>query len=125
MDDLRRFAVERFCFNDFSTKGLADTLMAEADAEQWKIFTRGNTDHLEAYACMVGVGRAGGNDDAFGLQIKDLFRGDFIIAMDDDILPQIPEILDQVVGKTVVVINQDNHGLFLWLKRVQNSKGEA
>lgn len=93
--------------DDFTAKGLSDGLMAEADAEQRDVVIGCGADQVEADACVIGVARAGGNDDAFRGCLQDIFDADLVIAMDDSLDAQIPEILDQVVGEAVIIIDQD------------------
>ena len=110
MFDVIGFAMDGFGLDDFAAKGLTDSLMAEADAEEGRITLGGGLDEVEANAGMVGIAGAGGDEDAFGFFREDLIDGDFVIAIDLGFDAQIAQILDQVVGKAVVIVDQRNHG---------------
>lgn len=72
---------------------------------------------------MVGVGRAGGNDDGFGFQGEGFFDGDFIVAADIHARPQIPQILDEVVGEAVVIVDEEDHGESYGARRQGMARG--
>ncbi len=67
-------------------------------------------------ASFVRATRARGNDDAIGAELLDLLDGDLIVAIDLDVLSngkfgsQFAEVLHQVIGKAVVVIDDQNQG---------------
>lgn len=94
--------------DDFAAEGLTDGLMAEADAEQGQVMFGSFLDEREADARMVGVAWAGGNDDAFGGSFENCIDADLVITMNNSLDTQIAEILDQVVGEAVIIIDQDD-----------------
>jgi hypothetical protein len=74
---------------------------------------------LPAAACISGtliarlVRRAGTrrNHDAVGLERKRLLDGQLVVAHDGQLRAQLAQILHQVIGKAVVVVNHQNlHG---------------
>jgi hypothetical protein len=45
------------------------------------------------------------------VELRDLVRCDLVVAPDDDLSAQLPEVLDQVVREGVVVVDhEDPHG---------------
>ena len=57
----------------------------------------------------IGRTRAGGNDDLIRCDFRDLFKRDGIVAMHDEICPQFPEILHEVVREGIVIVDDENH----------------
>lgn len=111
MKDGGDFAVARFGRADnLPAKGLPHGLKPQADTEQGDIRRRTGGDEAEADAGMVRIGRAGGNDDSLWFQIERSLNTQRIVAVNDDILPQIPHILDEIVGERVIIIYQQDHG---------------
>ena len=53
--------------------------------------------------------RTGGNDDLFGRDLRDLCQRDGIVAMHDELCPQFPEILHEVVREGIVIVDDENH----------------
>src|SRR3989344_3895959 len=94
--------------NDFAAKRLADRLMAEADAEDWQGFRR-MADESEADPGFIWRTRPGRQQDGLRPQAQRLIDGDRIIAMDNRLRPQLVEIVDEVVGEAVVVIDHQDH----------------
>src|SRR4051794_30169528 len=63
-----------------------------------------------------GVSRRAGprrNHDALRFAPCDLFHSDFVIAMHFHVAAQLTKILREVVGKRIVVVEQQNHDFFL------------
>src|SRR3954470_4291751 len=89
--------------DDLPAERLTDRLVSEADAED-RDFAREMPDKLNANA---GVGwRAGArrDHDLRGAQLFELRQIDLIVSADDNFLTQFAQVLDQVIGKGVVVI---------------------
>jgi hypothetical protein len=94
--------------HDAAAEGLADRLVAQANAED------GNPAGKLANRCQGNPGlrrRAGaGRDHQHGrVKASDLGDGDGIVAEHPDVLPQLAEILDEVVGEGVIVIEHQQH----------------
>jgi len=94
--------------HDLAAIDLADRLMAQADAQDRHGAIR-LFDHLQADARLVGGAGAGRQDDAFGLHRQRLRRRNLVIADDFYLRPQLAQIMEEVVGETVIVIDQEQH----------------
>jgi hypothetical protein len=106
--DFRKLPVEGSCPHDLSAEGLPDCLVAEAHAEDWNAGGR-FADEIEANAGFVGRARAWREDDRIGLQRHDVGDRNLVVAMDDHIRPQPSQIVEEVEGEAVIVVDQDNH----------------
>ena len=97
-----------FRADDFATERVADGLMAEADAENGNFAGEVLDDgHAQTrFARRAGAGR---NNDAFGAHAGDFVECDFVVAADFELLPHLAEVLRQVVGERVVVVEEQNH----------------
>ena len=89
-------------------EGLADALVAEADAEQ-RHPARGLLHQLQADAGLVGVAGAGRDHDRFRLHRQRLVRAQRVVAPDLDIGPELAQEVHQVVDEAVIVIDQQDH----------------
>src|SRR5262245_39686588 len=108
MPDFRKLPVEGSCPHDFSAKGLPDGLVAEAYPEDWNAGGR-FADEIEANAGFVGRAGAGRENDRIGLQRHDVADRNLVVAMDDHVRPQPSQIVEEVEGEAVIVVDQDNH----------------
>ena len=94
--------------DDVAAVGGADGLVAQAHAQDRLLAGEGLDDgHRDA-----GLGRrarAGRHADAVGVERGDLFQGDLVVARHAHVLAQFTEVLDQVVGKRVVVVDHQQH----------------
>ena len=108
--DARQLAVHRLGrAHDLAAIGLADGLMAQAHAQDRHAAVR-LCDQLQADARLVGGAGPGRQHDAFGLQRQRLARGQRVIALDPHLRAQLAQIVEQVVGEAVIVIDQKDHG---------------
>ena len=94
--------------DDLASECLADGLMAQADTQNRNFaghvpYQRNENASL---ARRTGPRR---EQDAVGLQRLDLLDCELIVAMDLDLGPQFSEILDEVVGERIVVVEDKNH----------------
>ena len=55
--------------------------------------------------------RSGRDDDAVGAEGLDFSEGDFVVAADFDLGAQFSEILDEVVGEGIVVVEDEDLSL--------------
>src|SRR5215204_5238903 len=105
----RRLAVYWLAAHYLGTKSLPDGLVAEADTKGGNILT----DLLDQLDRDPGlVRRAGTGGDYYPIRVErgDFLRRDLIVAPHEDLGPELPEILDKVVGKGVVVVyDEDPH----------------
>src|SRR5215472_142103 len=107
--DLAGFAMEKFrSADDFSAKSCTNGLVAEANTEDWK-FSGKTLDELDGNARFPRRTRSGRNDNALRAAAGDFFNGDFVVAMDFDVRTELTQILREVVGKRIVVVQQQNH----------------
>ena len=108
--DGRGFAVhEARGADDFAAVDLADALVAEADSEN------GNfpSEFPDRVATDAGFGRGagtGGDDDFFWCEFCNVGQGDLVVALHEQVGAEFAEILDEVVGKGIVVIDDEYHG---------------
>ena len=97
--------------HDIAAKGLTDGLMAQTDPQQrgpgfGRRRRQGKTD-----AGLRRIAGAGGQHDSLGLQRHRGLHIQGIIAAHDNIRPQFAQIMHEVVGKAVVVIDEKQHTL--------------
>ena len=107
--DLARFAMEEFrCADDFAAECSTNGLMAEAHTEDRK-FSGQALDQLDGNARLLRRARSGRNYDALRFPADDFFDGDFVVSVHFDLATEFAEILRKVVGKGIVVVEQENH----------------
>ncbi len=103
--------------------GLADRLMAETDAEDRDVGAE-PLDRLDADA---GFGRragAGGEDDPLGIERGHLVDGDLVVAHDLHHRAFLADIVDEVEGEAVVIVDDQEHRAGLPLFRADtDSRG--
>jgi hypothetical protein len=90
-----------------SAKSFPDRLVSQAYAENRHPSSK-VTHQINADAGFVGRARAGGDDNLCGTHVLDLSQGDLVIATNFDLRAQFPKILNQVVGKGVVVVEYED-----------------
>src|ERR1022692_4219607 len=95
--------------NDAPSEGLADGLVTEAHAKNGN-FTREALHHRDRNARFVGSARPRRNDDLLRLPSLDLFQRDRVVAMHVHLGAQLAQVLRQVVGERIVVVDQEQHG---------------
>ena len=93
--------------NHASAEGFADRLMSEADSEHWD-FSCEVADELDADACFMGRAGPWRDDDLFRSHLLDLANRDLIVAANFDFCAQFAEVLDQVVGERIVIVEYEN-----------------
>ncbi len=94
--------------DDFAAKGLTDCLMTKADAQKGHVIFRSFLDQGKADTGVIGVAWAGRDHDTCGGGFKHIIDTDLVIAMDNSLDAQVAEILDQVIGEAVIIIDQDD-----------------
>ena len=92
----------------FAAKGFADGLMSQAYTED-RGLARHVTDQRNQdprFARRTGPRR---QQDALRLQRFNLFDGELVVAADQHVRPKLAQVLNQVVGEGIVVIEDKNH----------------
>ena len=91
-----------------SAERFADGLVPQADAQNREPPAQ-LPDHLDADACIFRPAGAGGEDNARRVQRGNLFHRHGVVADDPDVRFQRTDELVQVIGKAVIVIDQQDH----------------
>src|SRR5262249_31454577 len=115
-----------------AAEGLSDCLVAEANPDH-RDRRRRLADQLEADAGLVRRARTGRQHDRFRVHGDHLVGRDLVVAVDDDVCPQPAEIMVQVEGEAVVVVDQDDHSRPFsrplehvgWVERSETQRLEA
>ena len=111
MTDLRLFAVHGFGgANNVGPKGLPQSLMAQTHPQKGNVVFSGITHQRNADAGVFGGTGTWGNNNGFGGQGPNIRQRDGIIAHNMDARADHLNIMDQIINKTVVIINKQNHG---------------
>src|ERR1051326_5257328 len=93
-----------FGSDNFPLKRHSQRLMTEADAQERK--TPGKmADDLDRYARLFRCAGSRRNDDTAGFQCFDLVDRNFIIAEYSNVFTKLPEILHEVIGKGIIVVD--------------------
>src|SRR6478672_5106685 len=98
--------------HDVAAKDLRDALMAKTNAENWNVGAEFH-DQLRADPGVLGSARSGRDADAIRLQRARFFRSDLVIAFHQDLGAELAEILDEVVGERIVVIDDEHVHRFI------------
>ena len=107
--DFAGFAVHQFLrADDPAAEGRADSLMAQAHSENWNLAGKA-LDQRDADASFLRGARARGDDDALGTHGGNFVERDLIVAANIQFLTQLAEILGEVVGERIVVVEEQNH----------------
>src|SRR5579864_2380044 len=93
--------------NDVAAESFAYRLVPEADSE-YRHLPREVADQFDADARLMRRAWAGGDDDALGTHALDLVHGNLVVAAHLDLGAQFSEVLDQVVGERIVVVEYEN-----------------
>ena len=96
--------------DDAAAIEVADGLVSEADAEDGFLAGEG-ADHVEGDAGFGGGAGAGGDEDAVGVEREGFGGRDLVVAEDALFDAQLTEILDEVEGEGIVVVDDEQHGV--------------
>ncbi len=100
----RDFAVhQRFGAYGVAAEGLADGLMAEADAHN-RQFAGEMADGVYRNTGFFGGAGAGADNEIVGRECGDFVEGDVVVAAHHHFLAEFGKILHDVVGKRIVVV---------------------
>jgi hypothetical protein len=104
VEDLRQLAVHRDArAHDASAKNLADALMAQAHAEDRQA-TSEMPDQVHGDPGLIGSARAWRDHQDVGCQIGNRLDRHCIVALDPHGLAELTEILREVPGEGIVVV---------------------
>ena len=110
MQNRRRFAVHQSIrANHIAAEHIAYALVSEADAEDGDSGAVGEDD-FAGDAGFLGGARPWRNHDAARSQFFDVGNADFIVPKNPELCTQFAEVLDEIVGERVVVIDDEEHG---------------
>src|SRR5258708_754135 len=117
MADRRGFAVDDSArMHDLAPESLADRLMTEAHAQYrdpaGKLAYRRERDPR-----FGGSAGPGGNDDPFRSHRSDVRRRDLVVAKHFDVGAELAQILHQIPGEGIVVVDHQNHKRPILLKK--------
>jgi len=91
-----------------AAEDFADALVPETDAEERDRGSEG-ADDITADPGFGRCARSGGDANSFGRLLPDLIESDAIIPMHLHCSPQLSEILDEIVGERIVVVDDEEH----------------
>ena len=94
--------------HDPAAERLADGLMPEADAENGNAL-RGFVDQIEADSRLVGGAGTRREHDRVRIGREHVGARELVVAVDDDLRPQSAEVMDEVEGETVVIVDEHDH----------------
>src|SRR3546814_6613836 len=98
--------------------------MAEADAEQRPLCVGAGGDEIEADPGLVGRAGTGRDENRPGAACQRLDRGQRIVALDAHFGPQLDQIMDEVEGEAVVIVDDEDHGALLPVTRHARKRSE-
>ena len=96
--------------HDPATERLADRLVAKAHAEQRPTLGCTGRDQIETDAGIVRAARARRYQEAVGSASQRLVDADRVAPLDPDLRPGFPQIMDQVPGEAVMIVDDEDQG---------------
>jgi hypothetical protein len=109
--DLARLAVHQVRRgHDLAPESLPNRLVSQADAQN-RFFSLESFHNFQRDARLIGIAGAGRNDNS--VRILPLYGGNvyFVVAEDLELLPQLAQVLNQVISERVVIIDYQDHRL--------------
>jgi hypothetical protein len=97
-----------FCPDDLPSEGLTDGLMAETNPKERNL-SPDSIDERYRNTGVLGSAGTGRDYDFFRTKLNGSFNGQFIITINDHLGTELPDILDKVIGKRVVIVDNENH----------------
>ena len=112
--DLRGFAVHHALrVNDLHPEHFSDRLVAEADAEHRDLLAGARLDEVRENSGFRRLPRAGRKNERIGAESEHLLRGRAVVADGHHLSPEHLQVLHDVVGEGVVVVEHDElHDFF-------------
>ena len=101
------------CAHNSAAVGLSNALMTEADSQYWHLGTQPSYDSRTDSGFLWSA-RSGGNNDSNRAHSCDFLDRDSVVADKFWVVAQLTKILDEVVCKRVVVVDDQQtrlHGL--------------
>src|SRR5437016_2641750 len=92
----------------FAAECVTNGLMAKTNSQDW-YFAGELADDVNANAGILRLAGAGRDHDALRLFRGDLIERDLVVAADFELFAQLAEELRQVIGKRIVVVDQQDH----------------
>src|SRR6185369_2950072 len=86
----------------------ANRLVPKTNAKYRNLFGK-CANNRDTYARVRGHAGPGRNHDPLGFQFADLIHRDRVVAIDLRISAKLAQILDQVVGKGIVIVDDQDH----------------
>src|SRR2546425_11110713 len=99
---------ERRGSNDLASEYFTDGLMAEANTEYRNRFMKA-PDNIFGYSRIRRCARARRNDNARRFQALYFFQCDLVIPEYVQFFAKLAQVLHQVIGERVVIIDNENH----------------
>src|ERR1035437_8829034 len=106
--DLEHLAVRRRRAHSLAAERVADRLMPEADTEDRNVRC-GLGNQIEADAGFVRGAGPGRQHDRLRIVGDHVGGRNLVVAMHDDVRPQPAQVMEQVDGEAVVVVDQNDH----------------
>ena len=85
-----------------------DALMSETDAQDRNLGPESQDDFF-ADARFARRARSGRNADVLRRQVCNFIQRDLVVSLDEKFTSKLAEILHEIVGERVVVIDQEQH----------------
>src|SRR4029077_7007222 len=102
-----RFPVHQFRgARNFASVNFADTLVTEANAEQWDSRSEFTND-VATDSRVARPARSGRDADAFRNKLSNVSQARLVIAFHQNVGAQLAENLREVVGERIVIIDQE------------------
>ena len=92
--------------HNLTSVNLPDGLVPQTHSEDWQLATKGRND-LAGNPRLIRRARTRRNTDPRGLEIAKFFHRHGIIPQHFHLRSQLAKILDEIVGKGIVVIDND------------------
>ena len=130
MGEIARLAVHQPATHDRAAEMLADRLVAEAYAEQRLFRLCAGRHEVEADPRLIGCAGAGRDEVSRRVLGQRLFGGDGVVTHHFHLSPQFHQVMDQVEGEAVVIVDDEDgsvcgHCFGQWLSRTQLSSKQS
>ena len=93
--------------DDISSKGFRYGLMAKTNSQNGKLPSE-PCDQIHRNPGVARPARTGRDHDAIGIHGVDLVQAYLVVTVHVKIAPQLTQVLNEVVGKAVIVIDHDD-----------------